>query len=156
MNRGVGIFILGMLIVLGAAMGSLYYANSELNKAQNLQLAPNEMKNLSYTLKPGKEYTVVITVNSTIKYSLQTGNGTTVKNGTVSDKVKFQFKASGDGEYVLVLKNSNKPNRVAVLVESTDEMNHISSTGQMLLGTCVLGIALVVAGIIIAVIMHKK
>ncbi len=156
MKFNVGIFALGLLLILGATLGALYYTNQGLSKAREIHLGAGQEENISYSLKAGVKYTVVITSSAPVRYTLVWENGTIIANGTVKDRKQLSITPHESEKCTVNLKALGNDADVGLLVDESKNVERSAQTWQTLLGTCIIGIALSIAGIIASMLMHKK
>ncbi len=155
MNRGVGIFALGSAVLLLAAIGFLYFTTSEVGKIKDVSMAPGEVKNLTYHLSPGT-YVMVITADERVNYTLSDANGTPIKRGSAQGRVKEKFTVKTESYYVLTIVNGKANNRVAILLEDEASLQKSQNTENTLFATCIIGIVLAMAGMIVSFMRIKR
>ncbi len=154
MKKGLVLLVVGLILVIAAIGIYVVYSHGAVSGTRELHIGANETKELSFNLKDG-DYFLVMVSEGKVNYTFLDENDTVMKSGEV-EKQLSQDLGHLKGNYTLRITNLESQSvKVTVLLKSSESLISMGTGVLASGGVCLVGIILIIVGIVLA-LKHRK
>ena len=149
MNKSMGMFVIGVVLILGAAILFMVLVNQASEKSITVHLDAGGMANKTVSLRGNTSYAIVFSTKGNVSYAIYSPHSSKMAEGFANGTKTVMLNTTEDGNHIISVRNNeNEAMDVTVVVMSENDLGSIAmkELGSVLM--CIIGVVVVLVGII--------
>ncbi len=149
MNKSMGMYIIGVILILGAAILFMMLVNQTSEKSISVHLDAGQVVNKTVSLRGNKTYALMFRTDGNVSYSIYSPHSTKMAQGFANGTETVILNTTEDGKHIISLRNTASESvDVTVVVMSEDDLGSLAAKELGTVLMCIIGVVVVLAGIV--------